>query len=344
MRKPLVTGGGTVDVAPLLLLDITAGDVRGSSYVFCYTPRAAAPMALFANQLADLLVGKPLAPRAVAAELYRAFLLIGPQGMTGLVGSAIDMACWDAVAKHAGLPLCRMLGAEPKPIPAYNSRGLGLIGPEKAGREARELVEEAGFTAIKVRLGYPDVETDVEVVEELIQAVPNEIVILSDYNQCLDLAEATWRIKSLDALELAWIEEPLRADDYAGYAELASRVDTPIQLGENSWGVADMQKAVEAGTGDLFMPDAGKIGGVTGWMAAAGIAAGRGLRLSSHLYPEVSSHLLAATPTAHWFEYVDWANPVLKQPVEVVDGTVTPSSAPGIGIEWDERAVKRYLM
>jgi mandelate racemase len=105
-----------------------------------------------------------------------------------------------------------------------------------------------------------------------------------------------------------------------------------------------MQKAVEAGTGDLFMPDAGKIGGVTGWMAAAGIAAGRGLRLSSHLYPEVSSHLLAATPTAHWFEYVDWANPVLKQPVESVDGTVTPSSAPGIGIEWDERAVKRYLM
>ena len=179
MRKPLVTGGGTVGEAPFVLVDVTAGDVRGSSYVFCYTPRAAVPMALFANQLADLLVGKPLAPRTVAAELYRAFLLIGPQGMTGLVGSAIDMACWDAVAKSAGLPLCRMLGAEPKPIRAYNSRGLGLIGPRKAGREARELVDEAGFKAIKVRLGYPDLETDVAVVEAVIQAVPDEIYTLS---------------------------------------------------------------------------------------------------------------------------------------------------------------------
>ena len=90
------------------------------------------------------------------------------------------------------------------------------------------------------------------------------------------------------------------------------------------------------------MPDAQRIGGVTGWLRAAALAQSACLEMSSHLVPEVSSHLLAVTPTCHWLEYVDWANPILGEPVELKDGHVIIPSQPGTGIAWDEKAVARY--
>jgi mandelate racemase len=75
-------------------------------------------------------------------------------------------------------------------------------------------------------------------------------------------------------------------------------------------------------------------------MQTAGIAAARGIRMSSHLLPEVSSHLLNATPTAHWLEYVDWADAVLRGPLTVTNGTVVAADRPGTGIEWDEDKIQ----
>jgi mandelate racemase len=92
------------------------------------------------------------------------------------------------------------------------------------------------------------------------------------------------------------------------------------------------------------MPDAERIGGVTGWLRAAALAQAKGVEMSSHLFPEVSAHLLAATPTCHWLEYVDWANPILAQPVELQDGHVLIPSRPGNGIGWNEKAVAKYRL
>jgi len=104
-----------------------------------------------------------------------------------------------------------------------------------------------------------------------------------------------------------------------------------------------MEKALDAGACDFFMADVVKIGGVSGWLRAQALADGRNMPLSSHLYPEVSAHLLVGAPTRHWLEYVDWAAPVLDDPlVPASDGTVTAPDRPGTGIEWDEAAVERY--
>jgi len=91
------------------------------------------------------------------------------------------------------------------------------------------------------------------------------------------------------------------------------------------------------------MLDAMKIGGVTGWLAGAALADARGLRVSSHLWPELSAHMLAVTPTAHWLEYADWWNPILRQPLQVTAGMAEPGSGVGSGIEWNEDAVGRFL-
>ena len=95
------------------------------------------------------------------------------------------------------------------------------------------------------------------------------------------------------------------------------------------------------GACDYVMPDVARIGGVTGWMHAAGIAAACGIEMSSHLVPELSVHLLAATPTAHWLEYVDWADAILQEPLCVMEGAVTPPKRPGLGIAWSEEKLSR---
>jgi mandelate racemase len=86
-----------------------------------------------------------------------------------------------------------------------------------------------------------------------------------------------------------------------------------------------------------------KIGGVTGWMRGAALAHAKGLRVSSHLWPEISAQLLACTPTAHWLEYADWWNPVMEEPLQIIDGLAIPGDGPGTGVAWNEDAVRRFL-
>ena len=174
------------------------------------------------------------------------------------------------------------------------------------------------------------------------EAVGDRVCIMSDYNQALSVPEAQQRVHRLDAEGLYWVEEPTRADDYVGHARIRTAVTTAIQIGENCWGVNDMAKALAAEACDFFMPDVVKIGGVTGWLRAIALAEPMGMPISSHLYPELSAHLLAVTPTRHWLEYMDWANAILAQPLIITDGQAVLSDAPGNGLVWNEEAVERY--
>ena len=344
IQRPLRTSGGVLSTAPLVLSDLhTAEGVSGSSYVFCYTPIALKPIAQLISNLAGLIEGDVLAPLAIEQKLQRSFRLLGPQGLTGMALAGIDMAAWDALAKAWEVPLVRLLGGEPGRVPAYNSCGLGTIGAERAAEEAQELVAP-GFSAVKVRLGYPELKTDVEVVRAIRDSVGEDVVLMSDYNQSLSVVEAGRRAAALDGEGLYWIEEPTRADDYSGHAKIQRQAKTPIQIGENWWGPHDMAKSIEAGASSYGMADAAKIGGVSGWLRAAALAESAGLPLSSHLFPEISAHLLPVSPTGHWLEYVDWANPILEEPLRVEDGHASIPDAPGIGLSWDEEAVRRYLV
>jgi mandelate racemase len=343
LRLPLVTSGGSVGIAPLVLLDLhTEEGVTGSTCLFCYTPLALQPVAQMLSNLVPVLKGHAVAPLDIDRKLQKQFRLLGMKGVVGMALAGIDMAAWDALSRAQQLPLARLLGAEPRPIRAYNSCGLGLIGAERAAVEAQALVA-AGFNAIKVRLGYADAATDVAVVRAVRKAVGDSITLMSDYNQGLSVAEATRRTEALAHENLAWVEEPTFADDYAGHAAIRSKTRLNIQMGENWWGPHDMAKSLAAGASDLCMPDAMKIGGVTGWLRAAALAETAGLPISSHLFPEVSAHLLAASPTCDWLEYVDWANPILQAPLQIQNGCAVISDAHGSGVQWDEANVERYL-
>jgi mandelate racemase len=341
LERPVETAAGVMASTPLVLIDVrTAEGVVGRSYVRCYTPLALGPLAGLVGSVGEALAGSAAAPLAAQKRMQRMFRLAGPQGLAGMAMAGIDMALWDALAVAAGLPLVTLLGGEPGPVDAYAS--LRVMNARAAAAEAEELLG-LGFTAFKVKVGGRPPAGDLEVIRALRAVVGPDARLMVDYNQSLTVAEAIEQVRALDHEGLYWIEEPTRADDFAGHARIAEVAATPIQLGENWWGAADMAKSIAARASDHVMLDVMKIGGVTGWLRAMALADAASLPASSHTFPEFSSHLLAVTPGATYLEYLDHARPVLAEPVRVEGGRVLVSTRPGSGIEWDEAAVRRLL-
>jgi mandelate racemase len=342
MTYALGTSRGVITKAPLLLIDLeTEEGVIGRSYLWCYFPAAIPAIAKILEEVVRVVEGERLAPADLWGKLAERFALIGVQGIVRMAMSGFDVAAWDALAIAAGWPLATLIGSSPKRIRAYNSCGLGLMAPREVADEAEKLLAR-GFHAVKLRLGYPTLEDDLAALRAVKKRVGSEIAVMVDYNQALSLAQALERGRALDQEGIYWLEEPIRHDDYAGNATLVRELKTPIQIGENFSESSAMAVALAAGAADYVMPDLERIGGVSGWLRAAALAATHRIEMSSHLFPEVSAHLLAATPTAHFLEYVDWADKILAQPLEIVDGFAVVPQRPGNGLTWDEKAVKKY--
>jgi mandelate racemase len=343
LKRPLQTSIAAVTVAPLLLIDLQTDEgAVGRAYLFSPGKQHLPAIAKLVEAMAEMLKGDAVAPLEIEKKLRARYALLGVHNIVLFAMSGIDMAAWDALGQELGQPLARLLGAAPRPIPAYNSNGLGLMPLKPLVKEARELVDE-GFAAIKLRLGRPDARDDLAAIRAVKKEIGPDVLLMTDFNQGLSVAEALKRGHLIDEEGgVYWIEEPIRADDFPNCSILKKELRTPVQLGENFMGPEQMAQALAAGACDYVMPDAERIGGVTGFLRAAALAQGAGVEMSSHLFPEVSCHLLAATPTAHWLEYVDWADAVLAEPLRVKDGHLMVPDAPGIGLKWDEKAVKQY--
>ncbi len=294
------------------------------------------------QDLAAAQTGKSLAPLDSFQNDRRSLNLLGYEGVAMIAVSGLDMAIWDALAKAAGMPLAVLLGGTLGPVPAYNSNGLWLIDPATLAREAGELVAEGGFKGLKLRLGRDRLADDLAAIREVRKGAGDEIKLMVDFNQGLSLGDALVRCHALDDQGLYWFEEPIVYNNVSGYVQLTRELKTPVQLGENFYGPRSLYEAVRLGACDYAMPDLMRIGGVSGWLRAAPIAAAAGVLVSTHLYPKVAAHLMRVTETAHWLEWQDWADPILRAPFPVKDGCIDIPIRPGSGIEWDEAAVARY--
>jgi mandelate racemase len=345
LRRPVVSRVGLYEEWPLILIDLhTVEGVVGRSYLAPYLKQAVRYIVPAIEDLAAARRGKPVAPLDDFAAGRKALGLIGLEGVSLIAVSGLDMAAWDALAKAAEVPLAVHLGGSLAPVPAYNSNGLWLTPLDGLAKEAEELVAEGGFVGLKLRLGRERIEDDLAAIRLVREVLGPDGHIMSDFNQGLSLGDALHRCHSLDDQGLYWFEEPIAYDDLAGYARLTRELATPVMLGENFYGPRSLHAAIQAGAGDYVMPDLMRIGGVTGWLRAAAIAGAAGIQMSSHLYPELSSHLLRVAETGHWLEWQDWAHPILAEPFRLEDGHLLIRDVPGAGLEWDEAAVQRYRM
>jgi mandelate racemase len=349
VKRVLNTRVGRFTKGPFLLIDLELkGGGVGRTLGFTFMPVGLKVVPILLEELVAGVKGQQIemadAP-AVHDAGQKRLTHMGHEGVAQMALSMFDMALHDALARAAGLPLYKLLGGTAEPIPTYNSCGLGIMEPQEAAREAKELVaEHGGFAHLKLRMGRERAADELAAYRAVRGVVGPDVLISCDFNQALPAPRALETCRAIDGLGLAWIEEPVAYDDYDTQARLATKLATPIQIGENWWSWRVGKAAIETGACDYIMPDLLRIGGVTGWMRLAGVAEARAVPFSSHLSPDYSAHVLAATPTRHWLEYMDWGQDLLHDPLVPVNGFTTPRELPGTGVEWNEQAVAPCLV
>ncbi|MEM8795387.1 MAG: enolase C-terminal domain-like protein [Pseudomonadota bacterium] len=344
LKRPIVSKVGLFDRWPVVLIDLEMDDgVIGTSYLEPYLHNAARYVAPAIHDLVDAFKERPIGHAAFFDQARKSLSLIGLEGVSMIAVSGIDMALWDAAAKRAELPLAEFLGGTLGGVKAYNSGGLWLSDPDGQGDEAKALVAEGGFQGLKLRLGRDRLTDDLRALDEVRSGIGEDVNLMVDFNQGLSLDRAIHLCQALDDAGLYWFEEPIPYEQIAGFKELRRRLKTPIQIGENFYGPGIAADAILRSACDFIMPDMMRIGGVTGWLRTAAIASAQGVPMSTHLYPEISAHLMRVTPTAHWLEWQDWADPIVAHPFTLEDSEIQIPDRPGIGISWNEDAVKDFL-
>jgi mandelate racemase len=341
ISRPVKNAFGVIGSAPLVLIDVSTDQgFAGRSYIFAYTKLTLKPLVRLIEDVGKEMVGLKISPFDLMAQMDAKFRLLGWQGLVGMAVSGLDMAFWDALGQSASQPLATLLGGSPRPMRAYDS--YGVVDPAVDKKDLRTSIDR-GFRGIKIKGGDSDLANDERVVKAVRDLIGPDIALMVDFNQSLDPAEAVRRIERLAPYDLHWIEEPVPAENLQGHARVRAISPISIQSGENWWFPHGFAEAITVGASDFIMPDLMKVGGVTGWLRVAGQAEAASIPMSSHLFAEASSHVLAVTPTAHWLEYLDLARAILAEPVEIVDGTVT-ARGPGLGLSWNEAAVAKYLV
>lgn len=258
-------------------------------------------------------------------------------GVNALAIAAIDIAVWDLIGKHHGLPLHRLLGGARESIPAYISE-IKLSADDTPGDLARRVDDYVaqGYRHVKIKIGRDDIEDDVERIARAQERLPKGGRLFVDLNQKWSAAEALARAPRLDRFDLGWIEEPLSCHDIAGHAALRRAIRTPIALGESLYAKTQVLDYLRTDAIDIVQADVAFVGGVTEWLKIAHLAEAYGRPVAPHYMMELSLPLLCGVPNGFMLENVTGGGlaelGLAEAPFVIRDGVATPSERPGHGI------------
>lgn len=346
VRHRIVSAVRDTDRVINVLVEVrTAEGMVGVSYVAGFTRRKAAAVVAMIADLEEVVRGLDATQiGAVWDRMWSATTLSGHGGIAMFALSAIDIALWDLQGKALGVPLHRLLGCRRITLTAYASDGCWLHEePARVADEAAAFAA-AGFGAVKMRFGRRDPARDLAALAAVRRAVGEGVAIMVDVNQGWSRERAGRWAPRLAEWDVAWLEEPLAAEDVAGLAALHGALPTPITSGENAYGLDGVRALLDAEAVSTLMPDLQRIGGITGWVRADALAEAGRVPITSHLFPEVSVHLLAASREPGPLEWVTWLAPLLVEPLAVRGGIVAVPDRPGLGIAFDPDAVRRHRL
>lgn len=316
-------------------------DDGAEGWGFSWTPQIGleAVTALLQHDVAAAARGRDAAPGAAWQGLWEHLHEAGGGGVTTIALAGLDLAVWDAEARARGTSVSLVLGRRAEQVRAYGS-GVNLhYSLEELCAQVQRWVD-AGFGAVKIKVGKPDLAEDVDRVAAVRSILGPRRDLMIDANQRWDLARATTAIEALSAFDPAWIEEPLRADDLPGHAELAARITVPIAVGENLHTVYRFAEFLDAGAARIIQPNVVRVGGITPFLRIARLADEHGAALHPHLLPELSGQLaltLAGDPLVEDVEDAGFgvlgalADP---SPVRIADGALTEVDHVGLGLRF----------
>jgi L-talarate/galactarate dehydratase len=342
LEEPIRRGIHAIDGIYSTVVEISAEGATGVGYAFAFSVNELRAVAALAEDLADVVRGRPGSVREQWRAMWDRLNFIGRAGPGVMAMAAIDTALWDLLARQAGLPLYRLLGGDEPAIEVYGAGGWLSWPVERVVEEARSFAA-AGYRAYKMRLGRPDWREDVDRARAVREAIPPELGLMVDVNQAWSADAALAAGRELDDLGLLWIEEPIDAQDYRGQAELARALATPIAAGETLWGRRDFQCLLDAGGVDVVQLDLMRCGGVTPFLSIAALAEAAGAPVTSHLFTPISAHLLAAVPRAFMAEHLpSWFDPLFEQQPVIRRGVLGVSAEPGLGLTLSPSALARW--
>ncbi|MGB0082375.1 MAG: mandelate racemase/muconate lactonizing enzyme family protein [Terracidiphilus sp.] len=306
------------------------------------------------NSYGPLLIGQEIgqeigiAPHEIAAlwqklHKYPPIYWVGRAGITHLALGAIDIALWDLKAKHAGVPLWKLLGGSAaKKVQAYNTDGGWLNWPlETVVSDCKRLVEEEGYRAVKLKVGSSNPDEDLQRVEAVRRALGPEIQIMTDANGRWTLPQAIQTAGRLVDFDVAWIEEPIYFDDVQGHRRLAEAIRTPIALGEQIYTAAHFREFIHAGAVHYVQPDVVRLAGITEFLEVADLAHRANLPVAPHVgdMAQVHQHLCFAHPACNLLEYIPWLRDWMEHPAVIHDGYYLAPDTPGAGTTPNRRAL-----
>ncbi|ODU29951.1 MAG: hypothetical protein ABS80_01065 [Pseudonocardia sp. SCN 72-51] len=266
---------------------------------------------------------------------------VGWSGAGAFATSGLEMAVQDLLCRRRGVSLARALGKRSDTVRAYQTGLMLGSAPEDLVTEAKAIYA-GGVKAIKMIVGKPDLEEDLERIGAVKAALPADATLMVDALQHWDPAAALRAAEAFAPLGLAWLEDPIGHHDLAGYRELVVRSPVPIATGESLFEEADFRALVDAGV-PYVIAELERVGGISQWMRTAELVSqGEGVLLP-HIYPHVSAQLIAALNQREaWWEYVPWFNGLVPGRFELRDGLLVVSDQPGSGFDPDPDAIERF--
>lgn len=344
LERPLITAAFPIPAIDTALMQITTeGGLQGAAWSFAFGKGRVASLVRMMEDLGQIAVGQDaLHTEALWTTLSRAVGFIGERGVAAAAMSAIDTCCWDIKGKAADLPVYVLLGGYRDQVEAYASQGLWLDRSRDAlAHEASSYVKQ-GFKAVKMRAGIGDEDEDVARVRCVREAIGPACKLMVDANQAWDLKQTLRMGQKLEEFDLFWLEEPMPFKHVDDYVRATEALPMPMCTGESNYLKDEILDVVRRRATDYAMPDLMRMAGVTEWMKVAHVCEAYNVKVTPHLFMEHSAHLAAACPNVVWQEFQPWWQPIMEDPIELVDGHIQLSDKPGFGFELSARALAEF--
>jgi len=275
-------------------------------------------------------------------NIYQSLNPMGQKGMTIGALAAVDTALWDLHGKALNKPLHRIFGACRGSVKTYASSGLWLSQSiDELCSEAKSFIDQ-GFHSMKIRLGKPTWQEDIERVKALREAVGNNIELLSDANQSLTTKQAIKLGRELEAYDIGWFEEPVDAKNLIGHAEIRRKLDINIASGETEYTRYGMKAMLDIQACDILMPDLQRIGGLTEIRKVAALSSSYDIPISTHIFTEQSLCIAGSSPNCISVEHMSWFETLFNERMQLEDGNVLIPERAGTGFTFNQDAIAKY--
>jgi L-alanine-DL-glutamate epimerase-like enolase superfamily enzyme len=312
-----------------------AGGVTGDAYLlaFHYSPNA------IAGALKDI---RPLAEGFAVSETGRLIAeyekeseYFGRSGIHRWALGSINIAMWDAWAKSLGQPVWKLFGVCHNRVPLYGSGGWISYSIDELLAEVTGYVKR-GFSAVKIKVGSPELDRDIERLTRVREAVGPRVNIMMDANQGMTVPSAMRLADAVCNLRITWFEEPITNTDFAGYQQLRRHAGISLAMGEREFDTVALRELIARDAIDLWQPDILRLGSVEAWRASAAIARAHHIPVLPHYYKEYDVPLLMTTPNAFGAESFDWVDGLIDHPIRMKDGFAYPNDGPGWGFSFKD--------